>query len=75
MGRYAAIIGELDAINFYEQMAALTDDKDIRAVLLDIAREEKTHVGELQTMLWRFDAEQVKEMEHAKKEIKELTGK
>ena len=71
----AAIIAELDAINLYEQMAALTDDKDIRAVLLDIAREEKTHVGEFQTMLLRFDAEQVKEMEHAKKEIKELTGK
>ena len=71
----AAIIGELDAINFYEQMAALTDDADIKDVLLDIAREEKTHVGEFQTMLLRFDAEQVKEMEHAKKEIKELTGK
>jgi rubrerythrin len=71
----AAIIAELDAINFYEQMAALTDDKDIRAVLLDIAREEKTHVGEFQTMLLRLDAEQVKEMDHAKKEIKELTGK
>jgi rubrerythrin len=71
----AAIIAELDAINLYEQMAALTDDKDIKNVLLDIAREEKTHVGEFQTMLLRMDAEQVKEMAHAQKEIKELTGK
>jgi rubrerythrin len=71
----AAIIAELDAINFYEQMAALTDDGDLKKVLLDIAREEKTHVGEFQTMLLRFDAEQVKEMEHAQREIKELTGK
>ncbi len=71
----AAIIAELDAINLYEQMAALTDDGDIKKVLLDIAREEKTHVGEFQTMLLRLDAEQVKEMEHAKKEIKEVTGK
>ena len=71
----AAIIGELDTINFYEQMAALTDDADIKKVLLDIAREEKTHVGEFQTMLLRYDAEQLKEMDHAKKEIKELTGK
>ena len=71
----AAIIAELDAINLYEQMAALTDDKDIKAVLLDIAKEEKTHVGEFQTMLLRLDAEQVQEMEHARKEIKELTGK
>ena len=71
----AGIIAELDAINLYEQMAALTDDADIKAVLLDIAREEKTHVGEFETMLLRYDAEQVKEHEHAKKEIKELTGK
>ncbi len=70
-----AIIAELDAINLYEQMAALTTDADIKKVLLDIAREEKTHVGEFQTMLLRWDKEQVKEMEHAKKEIKELTGK
>lgn len=71
----AAIIAELDAINLYEQMAALTDDADIRKVLLDVAREEKTHVGEFETMLLRFDPEQVKEHEHARKEIKELTGK
>jgi rubrerythrin len=71
----AAIIAELDAINLYDQMAALATDKDIKKVLLDIAREEKTHVGEFQTMLLRLDAEQVKEMAHAKAEIKELTGK
>ena len=71
----AGIIAELDAINLYEQMAALATDPDLKNVLLDIAREEKTHVGEFQTMLLRLDAEQVEEMEHAKEEIKELTGK
>ncbi len=71
----AAIIAELDAINLYDQMAALTGNEDIRKVLLDIAREEKTHVGEFQTMLLRLDAEQVKELEHGKKEVAELTGK
>jgi rubrerythrin len=71
----AAIIAELDAINLYEQMAALTDDQDIKLVLLDIAKEEKTHVGEFQAMLLRLDAEQVKEMAHGQEEVKELTGK
>ncbi len=71
----AAIIAELDAVNLYEQMAAMTKDKNIRAVLLDIAKEEKTHVGEFQEMLLRLDKEQVKELEEAKKEIKEITGK
>ncbi len=70
-----AIIAELDAINLYEQLAALTDNTDIKKVFLDIAKEEKTHVGEFQTMLLRLDAEQVREMEHGQKEIKELTGK
>ncbi len=71
----AAIIAELDAINLYEQMAALTDNEDIRKVLLDIAKEEKTHVGEFQTLLLRLDAEQVEELAHGKKEVEEITGK
>ncbi len=70
-----AIIAELDAINLYEQLAALTDNTDIKKVFLDIAKEEKTHVGEFQTMLLRLDQEQVREMERGQKEIKELTGK
>jgi len=70
-----AVIAELDAINLYEQLAALSDDADIKKVFLDIAKEEKTHVGEFQTMLLRLDKEQVQEMEHGQEEIKELTGK
>ena len=71
----AAIIGELDAINLYKQMAALTDNEDIRKVMLDIAREEMAHVGEFQTLLLRLDQEQVRELEKGRKEVEELTGK
>jgi len=67
----AGIIAELDAINLYEQMAAMTDNMDIRKILLDIAKEEKTHVGEFQTLLLREDKEQVKEMEEGRKEVEE----
>jgi rubrerythrin len=67
----AGIIAELDAINLYEQMAAMTDNRDIRKILLDIAKEEKTHVGEFQTLLLREDQEQVKELEEGKKEVEE----
>jgi rubrerythrin len=70
----AAIIAELDAINLYEQMGALTDNEDIRKVMLDIAKEEKTHVGEFQTLLLRLDAEQVEELAHGKEEVEEITG-
>jgi rubrerythrin len=68
----AGMIAELDAINLYEQMAAMTGNKNIRKVLLDIAKEEKTHMGEFQTLLLTLDKEQKKELEEGKKEVDEL---
>lgn len=67
-----AIIAELDAVNLYEQMASLTENKYLKKLLLDIAREEKTHVGEFQTLLLKLDEEQVRELEKGKKEVEEL---
>ena len=69
------IIAELDAINLYEQMAAMTQNNDIKKILLDIAKEEKTHVGEFLTLLLRKDGEQKVELEEGKKEVEELIGK
>jgi rubrerythrin len=71
----SGIIAELDAVNLYEQMAAVTTSENIRNVLLDIAKEEKTHVGEFQTLLLQLDKEQERELEDGKKEVKEITGK
>lgn len=70
----AAIIAELDAINLYEQMAALAENEQIKAILLDVAKEEKTHVGEFQTLLLRNDSEQEKELAEGKEEVEELTS-
>jgi len=66
------IIAELDAINLYEQLAALSKNEKIKKVFLDIAREEKTHVGEFQTLLLMLDKEQVEELEKGRKEVEEL---
>jgi rubrerythrin len=66
------IIAELDAINLYEQMAAMTEREDIRKILLDIAKEEKTHVGEFQTLLLELDKEQEKELKEGSEEVREL---
>jgi len=66
------IIAELDAINLYEQLAALANDKLLKKVLMDIAREEKTHVGEFLEVLKRLDKEQVEEIEKGREEIEEL---
>jgi len=70
----AGIIAELDAINLYEQMAAMAQNEDIKKVLLDIAREEKTHMGEFQALLLKEDKEQVEELEAGRKEVEEEIG-
>lgn len=67
----AAIIAELDAINLYEQFAALTSDKNLKKILLDVAREEKTHVGEFQRLLLNRDKQQIEELEKGREEVKE----
>ncbi|MBW2973873.1 rubrerythrin [Candidatus Woesearchaeota archaeon] len=71
----AAIIAELDAVNLYEQMAQLTDNKDLKVILMDVAKEEKTHVGEFQALLLGLDKEQEKELEEGKKEVEEELSK
>ena len=67
-----AIIAELDAINLYEQTADLTENGEIRKLLLDVAREEKTHIGEFQALLLLEDKQQETELERGKKEVQEL---
>ena len=71
----AALIAELDAINLYEEMAALAKNKNIKTVLLDVAKEEKEHVGEFQALLLMHDKEQVKELKGGKEEVEELLDK
>lgn len=70
-----AIIAELDAINLYEQLAQATDDEKLKKILLDIAREEKTHMGEFQALLLKKDEEQASELEKGREEVEEKIGK
>jgi rubrerythrin len=66
------MIAELDAVNLYEQLAEITGNETIKKVLLDIAKEEKTHVGEFQALLLERDHEQKEEMKKGKEEVEEL---
>ena len=68
------MIAELDAVNLYEQLAAATDNENLKKVFLDIAKEEKTHFGEFQALLLKLDKEQVEELEKGKEEVEELIG-
>ena len=67
-----SIIAELDATSLYEQLASMTKRRDLKKVLQDIAKEEKTHMGEFQALLLKLDAEQQNELIAGKKEVEKL---
>ncbi len=66
------LIAELDAINLYEQLATRTNNKLIKKVFLDIANEEKEHVGEFLELLKQLDKEQIKAIKDGKKEVERM---
>ena len=69
------IMAELEAINLYEQMASMAGNELIRQALLEIAREEKTHVGEFLSLLTEIDREQAEELKKGEAEVRELREK
>jgi rubrerythrin/uncharacterized linocin/CFP29 family protein len=69
-----AISAELDAINLYLQFARCTRDEKARKLFEDVAREEKTHVGEFMELLRHVDPEQARELERGAKEAAEVVG-
>lgn len=71
MLRYS-IEAELDATNLYEQMADNTDNEIMKKVFLDIAREEKTHIGEFQELLIRLDKQHEEELKKGSEEVNEI---
>jgi len=68
------VIAELDAVNLYEQMATMASNENIKKVLLEIAKKEKTHVGEFQALLLKLDEQQKRELAAGEEEVEELTG-
>ncbi|HBT20640.1 MAG TPA: rubrerythrin [Peptococcaceae bacterium] len=49
------IAAEYEAIQLYAQLADSIDDEFAKAVLLDIADEEKVHAGEFLKLLYHLD--------------------
>ncbi len=66
------IIAELDAINLYEQLAALASSELVRKVFLDIAREEKEHFGEFFELLKELDPEVQSTLREGGEEVQEM---
>jgi hypothetical protein len=69
-----AIIAEYDAASLYEKMAGEVSDINIRKVLLDIANEEKKHIGEFEFLLERIDPDHERSENGGEEEVMDLTG-
>jgi len=69
------MIAELDATSLYEQMADRSKNPDVQKILLDIAKEEKTHMGEFLALLLNKDNEQRNEIARGQAEVMEKLGK
>ena len=69
-----AIIAELDAISFYEQVARAAPSEEARRLFADVAREERTHVGEFLSLLLKLDPGQAEELARGYREAAELLG-
>jgi rubrerythrin len=67
-----SIVAELDAVNLYERFAEITSDDHIRDVMLDVANEEKVHIGEFKALLEELDDEHEKFEDEGKEEVEEI---
>jgi len=69
------IKAELDAATMYEKSALMATDPLVKAVFLDIAAEEKTHVGEFLYLLQSLDREQAEKLKKGAEEVEEIRKK
>lgn len=67
-----ALVGEEEAIHLYEAMADAADDPLAKAVLQDIANEERVHAGEFQRLLNRMLPDEEGFMDSGAQEVDEL---
>ncbi|MGE5329302.1 MAG: demethoxyubiquinone hydroxylase family protein [Deltaproteobacteria bacterium] len=65
------ITGELEAIITYEAHAMATTDERVKMVLQRIADEERTHVGELQQVLYMLSPNEANYTEKGKQAVQQ----
>ena len=65
------IAAEQEAVHMYTAQAEACDDPLAKAVLLEIADEERQHTGELMELLRRLAPEEQKLLDDGRKEVEE----
>jgi hypothetical protein len=69
------MIAELDAVNLYDKLALLASDKRVKALMLDVSREEKVHAGEFETLMEEIDPDYEEAEEEGEEEVEDLMKK
>ena len=69
------IAAEQEAIHMYTAQAEASDDPLAKAVLLEIADEERQHTGELMEVLRRLAPEEQKLLDAGRKEVEQLADR
>ncbi len=69
------IAAEYEAIQLYQQTAESTDNALAKAVLLDVANEEKEHAGEFLRLLRELDPEEENFYKEGSGEVEEMIKK
>lgn len=72
--RYS-IAAEFEAIQLYMQLAESTDNEKAKAVLVDIANEEREHVGEFLTLLHDLAPDEETFYQKGREEVEEIFQK
>jgi rubrerythrin len=67
------IAAEEEAASLYEAHAEMTDDPKVKKVLLDVAKEERVHVGEFQQLVNDLSEDEEELLDKGKKEVEELS--
>lgn len=66
------VAAEFEAVQLYMQLAESTENKLARAVLKDIADEERVHAGEFLRLLKELAPEEYKFYDEGAKEVQEM---
>jgi rubrerythrin len=66
------IAAEYEAIQLYMQLAESTDNELAKTVLVDIADEEREHVGEFLRLLKELDPEEMDFYQSGEEEVEEM---
>lgn len=67
-----AMMAEIEAVNVYERLAEMVKNPKVKEVLLDVAKEEKVHVGEFQKMIDTLDKEYEDSIKDGEEEVEKM---